>query len=345
MGRIALSVALLAAAVALGGTEPKNSGGKPDGATQEQVSASLKSIATALNDANKPSQHDKPCEDGSDNRASDLCAQWKAADAAQSSTNATWLFGYVGTLIGLLTLAAAGAAAWYARKAAIHTEESAKATERMAWDAPIGIAAAVEANNAMRDANAIAENAQRAWVRLRAEPQLVRRFGANGLYIRVNFVAENIGASPATHFMPRGKLLFISEAEMAGAFETKLTDQIKAWKKEYLMRPESIVLPSDAAELTNWASYKGEDIHWSEIGNIAPTKIANGLLLSAAFYRTIHSPNTTQLVWRAWYLSTRDDEGHVVSWLPMPKQPLGVKDLCAEVCQSTIHESYDAETA
>jgi hypothetical protein len=89
---------------------------------QANIEQSLADITTALNEANKPSDLDKPCKQGEDNRASDLCAQWKAADAAQSSTEATWLFGTMGTLIGLLTLAAAAGAAFYAKRAADETK-------------------------------------------------------------------------------------------------------------------------------------------------------------------------------------------------------------------------------
>lgn len=48
-----------------------------------------------------------PCDQGEDNRNSDLCAQWKAADAAQESavwTKRTFFLGVFGAVIGLLTL-------------------------------------------------------------------------------------------------------------------------------------------------------------------------------------------------------------------------------------------------
>jgi hypothetical protein len=73
------------------------------------------------------SEIEQPCRAGIDRRSSDLCAQWKAADAAARSADAAWLFGYVGGGIGLLTLLAAGAAAFFARNAAIHTERGANA--------------------------------------------------------------------------------------------------------------------------------------------------------------------------------------------------------------------------
>ena len=74
----------------------------------------------------------QPCEQGEENRNSNLCAQWKAADAAKKSAdwavNTFWL-GIYGAIIGTFTLAAAGAAAFYAKKAAEHTERGADAAE------------------------------------------------------------------------------------------------------------------------------------------------------------------------------------------------------------------------
>ncbi|MET0360737.1 MAG: hypothetical protein ABW048_03190, partial [Sphingobium sp.] len=69
---------------------------------------------------------DLGCRPGSDDRRSDLCAQWKAADAAERSadwTRNTFWLGLAGTAIGGLTLAAAAFAAWWAKRAA---EEAAK---------------------------------------------------------------------------------------------------------------------------------------------------------------------------------------------------------------------------
>lgn len=70
----------------------------------------------------------KPCENGKDNRNSDLCAQWKAADAAKESaewTRRTFWLGVVGSIIGFFTLIAAGMAACYAKKAAEETKRGA----------------------------------------------------------------------------------------------------------------------------------------------------------------------------------------------------------------------------
>ncbi len=72
----------------------------------------------------KTEDYNPPCDPGHDDRNSDLCAQWKAADAAKESadwTRRTFFLGIVGTAVGFMTLIAAGAAAYYAKIAAAAT--------------------------------------------------------------------------------------------------------------------------------------------------------------------------------------------------------------------------------
>ncbi|UIY30978.1 hypothetical protein LZK73_11885 [Neorhizobium galegae] len=71
---------------------------------------------------------DGGCPDGIEDRKSDLCAQWKAADAAQNSvvwSEKSFYLGVFGAAVGAATLAAAIAAALYARIAAHQAERSA----------------------------------------------------------------------------------------------------------------------------------------------------------------------------------------------------------------------------
>jgi len=116
--------------LALIGATPQNDSG--DQAIQpntESVEAQgLDNIAAAIWKANKTPQPDSGCEPGQENRHSDLCAQWKAADAAAEATwwaAAMFWLGMGGAVIGALTLTAAAFAAWYAREAARHTETGA----------------------------------------------------------------------------------------------------------------------------------------------------------------------------------------------------------------------------
>lgn len=77
---------------------------------------------------------EQPCKPEEDNRNSDLCAQWKAADAAKESaywTKWTFFLGVFGSIIGGATFAAAFAAARYAKRAAIATEKTIDETRRI----------------------------------------------------------------------------------------------------------------------------------------------------------------------------------------------------------------------
>ena len=76
----------------------------------------------------KTQSQDNGCEQGQDKRNSDLCAQWKAADAAADAAQWAWiqLIGAgIGLLLGGATMAAAISAAYYAKRAANETKRSA----------------------------------------------------------------------------------------------------------------------------------------------------------------------------------------------------------------------------
>jgi hypothetical protein len=109
---------------------PKPNGQQPNQSTPSQTERPQ--IPAPVEQRGEASDSDKPCKQGNDDRESDLCAQWKAADAAKSAADATWLFGAFGTVVGGLTLAAAWSAAKWARKAAEHTAESVIEAKRSA---------------------------------------------------------------------------------------------------------------------------------------------------------------------------------------------------------------------
>jgi hypothetical protein len=98
---------------------------------QNASQGNVERIASALE---KLSQRpvDSGCKLGEDDRYSDLCAQWKAADAAAESAYWTWatfLAGIVGLCIGTGTLIFAARAAYWAKEAAIETKRGAAASE------------------------------------------------------------------------------------------------------------------------------------------------------------------------------------------------------------------------
>lgn len=135
----------------------------------------------------------QPCAVDVDDRRSDLCAQWKAADAARSSADASWLFGAIGTCIGAFTLLAAGLAAKYARDAALEAKKAADA-------------AAITVDEA-RHANAIARNIDRPWIAPSAA--MVAFESHNGeLRFKFEFFYKNVGRMAAESVQLFSHLIF-----------------------------------------------------------------------------------------------------------------------------------------
>lgn len=92
-------------------------------------------IASANVDHSSEPITDPGCPQGRDNRKSELCAQWKAADAAAGSVTVAWssfAAGIVGLIVGALTLFFASRAAHWAKEAALHTQAGANEAERSA---------------------------------------------------------------------------------------------------------------------------------------------------------------------------------------------------------------------
>lgn len=131
------------------GAAPQNIGDhakQSEAKVQGNVQAGAPKAAQPAKQSEKAADPNLPCEKGKDNRRSDLCAQWKAADAANLAAQVALRVGIGGLLVGALTLAAAVAAALFARKAALETEKGAQA--------------AMEAVEATREANEITRSAQ-----------------------------------------------------------------------------------------------------------------------------------------------------------------------------------------
>lgn len=108
----------LAGLVLAGAQPPQDSGENPQTQPAEQSQSEPSSADPAVEQSDEPPKNDQPCRKGEDDRGSDLCAQWKAADAAQSAAEGTWWLGGFTVLLSALTLGAAVAAAIFAARAA-----------------------------------------------------------------------------------------------------------------------------------------------------------------------------------------------------------------------------------
>jgi hypothetical protein len=119
----------IAGLILIGAAKPPKEAAKSEqGKEQRKISNTLEDIAATLKDAQKPDQATKPCDPKKPNRNSDLCAQWKAADAATDAAQAAWWqfwLGAVGLILGAVTMMAAIAAAFFAKRAADETKRTA----------------------------------------------------------------------------------------------------------------------------------------------------------------------------------------------------------------------------
>lgn len=121
-----LVITAIAGLILIGASQPS----KIDAGGKEAQPQNTQAQALSAADVGSPtsSSQDTGCDKGTDNRASDLCAQWKAADAARDSAEWAWwqvVAGFIGLVVGGGTLIAAWRAAHWAKKAAEHTETAA----------------------------------------------------------------------------------------------------------------------------------------------------------------------------------------------------------------------------
>lgn len=203
-GHRSIVFALVGIALLAASPPPKNAAQAEQTASEQPVGEQRpRSVATAPEPPVTPSP-DPGCEDGRDNRKSDLCAQWKAADAAFSSAEAAReqvLVGWIALVLGAATMVAAIAAAAYARRAAVATEE----TVGIAREASEGAGEALAI--ATRNADAAAEQVKIAGET--AKHQLRAYIGVKSVKLEwsspnmastqhsVSIVMQNFGQTPA----------------------------------------------------------------------------------------------------------------------------------------------------
>lgn len=154
--------------------------------TDHQIVKTLQSIQTTLQMANEPKALERECDPEKPDRASDLCAQWRAADAAADSADWTersfWL-ALAGLIIGTATLIAAGAAAWFAKGATVEAKRGASAAE-----------------NAVAETKRIGEAQARAYVDFRVHLVKCDFDATPSPTVELTFGYINTGQTPAKDF-------------------------------------------------------------------------------------------------------------------------------------------------
>ena len=254
--------------ILIGAAPNKDGINQPDQSpAQKAETDQLKALVAAIKESNKPPKPDNGCKAGKDDRGSDLCAQWKAADAAKDA--AWWTFfaaitTVVGVVIGGFTLFAAGYAAWYAKKAAIETEKGAKA--------------ALDAVNETRKANEIAKHAQRPWVSVDATPTIMTVTGIRHSWeYVVSF--KNLGSTVAKSFVSFHEIIFIVP-DFLDACEA----QWSKWKPP-TSEIRSALMPGDVHKSPGHISLTGDFIPWIMMGDSSPRTVMPVIVVTA-FYKS-----------------------------------------------------------
>lgn len=130
--------------------------------------------ATGPAQANAQAFEDRtPCKKPKGQGESDLCAQWRAANAAEDSALWTKWGVWVGVIGSSLLL-------WQIALTRQAVEDTGEATE------------------AMRKANEIARDAQRPWLDAKIELHGIAK-SERGYVLRIELLVENVGGTPANH--------------------------------------------------------------------------------------------------------------------------------------------------
>lgn len=199
--------------------------------TSEAAKQHLPSAPTPFKQPVEGRDPDPGCDDGKEDRKSDLCAQWKSADAAKKSADwagLTFWIAVVGTAIGALTLFAAAFAAWFAREAARHTKSGANEAGRAAK-------AAEDALGLSRD---VTHADLRAWLKIDVE-LLVADRTKESVHFDIKVRIENIGKTPALR-VGVDRRVYIGPSFRIGDGEPPLLDRRKS--------PICSIMPGDQTE-------------------------------------------------------------------------------------------------
>jgi hypothetical protein len=242
------SVALAVAVIALSAASPKSGGSPPDSTTDQKVAAALENVASALKQQPN-AQNRLPCGKRDENRSSDLCAQWKAADAAKSAADAAWYLGIAGAVIAVLTLYVAVRAALYAKEAAAHTAAGTSEARRSA-DAD---------EKALVSTREVGAAELRPWIVI--EPRITKlKMDDLGFEIRYDVVFRNVGQTSA------GRLWI----DMGGGFLrgddlTGEVDEMYAqWDRAERYSGDRTLLPGEEYRAFSISSHVSKFVRWDE---------------------------------------------------------------------------------
>lgn len=210
---------------------------------------------TAPIETGKETRLHSPCRQGQDDRQSELCAQWKAADAAYYAT----LVAVLGTLV-----AAIGTLGIYwqiklTRKALQETRD---------------------ATVAVKAGNEIAMAAQRPWVAINVTPTALERQGKS-IKFEADVFLTNKGQSAARNVCIGWNLVYSSSMK----FET--VDAIFEGFDRLKKSGRKIVIPGDTEKFRYWNYRSVDDLPWGTSATWKEGEVGAVFVVSALYQSDI----------------------------------------------------------
>jgi hypothetical protein len=241
-------IVAFAVGLTLVGAAPRDIGKAQTGqtATEQGAADQLNRIATALEKPEASEPPDAGCQPGQDNRKSNLCAQWKAADSAREAADwAKWqmwvsAFGLLGLVMSL----------HYTRKAVLAAEDATKDAEAALEVAERNAKAAQEQVTVSQDT---AHRQLRAYLGFASvDTEQDEDLSPEG---RARFLLKNFGQSPAIDVELRRTSRYLTGPLGADALDVE---------------PEPVELvgkiqPGQFIPLSLWMEELSDT--WSDLGN------------------------------------------------------------------------------
>lgn len=195
------------------------------GRTEQQIANTTGRIADALETANEPKREMAACPKGGEDRKSELCAQWRAADAASMAVDAAYVsnfIGWIGVVLGTITMFAAIAAAYFAKRAADETKRSADIAKR---DEGNAVAALIETRRAadasvdqVEIARSVAKQEMRPWLVVTADLSSEITVTADHIMFFIYIIVNNVGKGVANKIVVQPHGLFYLDRHKSDAW-------------------------------------------------------------------------------------------------------------------------------
>ncbi|WP_296615545.1 hypothetical protein [Sphingomonas sp.] len=335
-----------------GAQRPAEQPGSPSG-TQNTVSAPRPAPSESPPYRPYRDRYSDGCYSAQNHDTADLCAQWRAAIAAEKAADEARLAtiaAIVGTVLSLITVGGLIVTIWQTNGALGEARrgnrlnllfERRSRREARKADADQARALGIAERNAQAATAQAAQfsAAQRAWVRLTVKPILVTQPREGSLRFNIEFSAENIGQTPATHFELHYRVLFWKQDEPYEEIRARVNKIIEEWRNEAPMQPTNVLLPADIEIETFDETFNAKELSWWS----APQhpEFCHPILLAAVTYRTINRDDIVQFSWRSWFLQSYADDGTRTPSLSKSERRWEEDRLCTQTYRANlVHEEH-----